>query len=333
MTIPAQITEKQNALSANESNQYRNLLFNLSLLSTESKENIIVKRKSSQENLKIRPTIHIAQITPFGDLKTTSANRMMAYLASKNSVHRCHKVSNATAPAIAGSIDEKGRITYPLNANFKNGTIFIDEFKTGNNEKSDVIGCMLDVLETEESSRNTSRLPKNPEKSKIGDEVEYEVAGGRIWFKGLRSNWVFFTAKNLKMNREPSMAMLVSRTVPILFNPTWDELDAIDDNPDLLFKGLNLQLPKFETIDNSTYQEIRSYVRKYLTENLVPQSYYFRTICDLIRCYVMNGYQHNWELYKYVLAGKKMFALTNSDIIDILELNSLSELKMPAGFD
>ncbi len=326
-----QATEKQTTLTAQECNQCRNLLFNLSLLSTQSKESIIVKRKSSEEDLRIRPTIHIAQITPFGDLKTTMANRMMAYLASIKPEHKCHKVSNATAPAIAGSIDEKGRITYPLNAKFRNGTIFIDEFKTGNNEKSDVIGCMLDVLETEESSRVTSRLPKKAEKSKIGAEVEYEVAEGRIWFKGLRSNWIFFTAKNLKMNREPSMAMLVSRTVPLLFNPTWDELDAIDDNPDLLFKGLNLQLPKLETIDNCTYQGIRSYVRKYLTENVVPQSYYFRTICDLIRCYVMNGFQHNWNLYNYVLAGKKMFALTNSDIIDILEFNSLSDFKIPDG--
>jgi hypothetical protein len=330
LAITTQIFEKT-AISVYESNYYRNLLFNLSLLSTESKENIVVQRKNSEEVLKIRPTIHIAQITPFGDLKTTSANRMMEYLASTKSDPKCHKVSNATAPAVAGSIDEKGRITYPLNANFKNGTIFIDEFKTGNNEKSDVIGCMLDVLENEECSRVTARLPKKSEKSRAGAEVEYEVAGGRIWFKGLRSNWIFFTAKNLKMNREPSMAMLVSRTIPILFNPTWDELDAIDDNPDLLFKGLNLRLPKFETIDNNTYQEIRRYVRKYLTENLVPQSYYFRTVCDLIRCYVMNGFQHNWDLYQYVLAGKKMFALTNSDIIDILELNSLSEFKMPNG--
>jgi hypothetical protein len=315
-------------LSFEDSYAYRNLLFNLSLLSAEAKEFITVKRKNSEELLKIRPTIHISQITPFGDLKTTSANRMMQYLASKPS-HKCHKVSNATAPAIAGSIDEKGRITYPLNANFKNGTIFIDEFKTGNNEKSDVIGCMLDVLETEESSRATSRLPKNSEKSKPGCEIEYEVAGGRIWFKNLRSNWIFLTAKNLKMNREPSMAMLVSRTVPILFNPKWEELDAIDDNPDLLFKGLNLSLPKLETISNDTYQEIRSYVRKYLTDNSVPQNYYFRTINDLIRCYVMNNYQHNWDLYKYILVGKKLFALTNSEVMEILQLNTLPEVQTP----
>lgn len=314
--------------SVADSIDYRNLLFNLSLLSAEAKEFITVKRKNSEELLKIRPTIHISQITPFGEVKTTLANRMMQYLASKPS-HKYHKVSNATAPAIAGSIDERGRITYPLNGNFKNGTIIIDEFKTGNNEKSDVIGCMLDVLETEETSRVTSRLPKTPEKSKIGAEVEYEVAGGRIWFKNLRSNWIFLTAKNLKMNREPSMAMLVSRTVPILFNPTLDELDAIDDNPDLLFKGLNLSLPKLETISNDTYQEIRSYVRKYLTDNSVPQNYYFRTINDLIRCYVMNGYQHNWDLYKYILAGKKMFALNNSEIMEILELNTLLEVQIP----
>jgi hypothetical protein len=319
------ITPEKVIVSANESNEYRNLLFNLSLLSAEAKESIIVKRKSSEEDLIIRPTIHISQITPLGELKTTMAIRMMKYLESTSPNHKCHKVSNATAPAIAGSIDEKGKITYPLNAKFVNGTIFIDEFKTGNNEKSDVIGCMLDVLEHEETSRNTARLPKHPERSKLGEQVKFEVAGGRIWFKGLRSNWIFFTAKNLKMNRETSMAMLVSRTVPILFNPTWEELDAIDDNPDLLFKGLGLKLPKFDPIDNGTYLEIRTFVRRYLMENLVPQSYYFRTVCDLVRCYVMNGHQHNWDLYRYVLGGKKMFAMTNSDILEILELNSLLE--------
>lgn len=320
MTIQ-QITE--NSLAGNGSIDPRILLFNLALLSAESKEYITVRRKNSNELLKIRPTIHISQITPFGDLKTTTANRMIDYLTSANPEHKYYKVSNVTAAAIAGSIDEKGNITYPLNTHFINGTIFIDEFKTGNNEKSDAIGCMLDVLETEESSRATARLPKNPITENLSKEVECEVAEGRISFKGLRSNWFFFTAKNLKMNREPSMAMLISRTIPIFFNPTYDTLDAIDDNPDLLFKQLNLKMPKFEPIDNDVYIELRTYTKTFLTENDIPQSYYFRTVNDLVRCYVMNNYQHDWSLYEYILKGKKMFALNNTDLLKTLDLNGL----------
>ena len=120
--------------------------------------------------------------------------------------------------------------------------------------------------------------------------------------------------------------MLLSRTVPIKFNPSWEELKAIDDNPDLLFKPLNLLLPKLEIIDNATYLEIRDYVERSLRQNSVPQNYFFRTVNDCIRAYVFSGYQHNWSLYDYILTNKTMFVSDYEKIgIDLAELEMQSE--------
>jgi hypothetical protein len=285
-----------------------------------------VKRINSQELLSIRPTLHITQITPFGELKTTTANRINRYIKDCRPSHPFYKVSSVTAPAIAGSIDEKSRVTPPLCTNFLNGTIIVDEFKTNSTEKSDAIGAALDVIENEESSRATARKPKKPLMSLEQSKIQYEIAEGRIHFWGLRCNWIFLTAKHLEMNRSLPMAMLLSRTVPVKFSPSWEELKAIDDDPDLLFRPLNLKLPKLETIDNATYIEVRDFVEKHLRRDCVPPNYFFRTVNDCVRVYVFNGYAHDWNLYEYILVNKTMFVSDYEKIgIDLAALEMQSE--------
>jgi hypothetical protein len=303
----------------------RNKLLNMSIVSAEAQDYITVNRKNSAEPLLIRPTLHITQITPFGELKTTTANRIDKYIRCFRQGHPFYKVSSVTAPAIAGSIDEQFRVTPPLCTNFLNGTVIVDEFKTNSTEKSDAIGAALDVIENEESSRATARKPKKPLESLPNQKIQYEIKNGRLRFWGLRCNWIFLTAKHLEMNRSLPMAMLLSRTVPIKFSPSWDELKAIDDNPDLLFKPLSPQLPKLETIDNRTYLEIRDYVEKNLRGSCVPQNYFFRTVNDCVRTYVFNNYEHDWTLYDYVLTNKTMF------VSDYEKIGfNLAELEMQA---
>lgn len=276
--------------------------------------------------LSIRPTVHITQITPFGELKTTTANRIAHHIKEHRADHPFYKVSSVTAPAIAGSIDEQFRVTPPLCTNFLNGTIVVDEFKTNSTEKSDAIGAALDVIENEESSRATARKPKKPLESPPGSKIQYEIKNGRLHFWGLRCNWIFLTAKHLEMNRSLPMAMLLSRTVPIKFSPSWEEMKAIDDDPSLLFRPLNLRVPKLETIDTSTYFEIRDYIEKNLRKNSVPQNYFFRTVNDCVRAYVFNGYAHDWNLYEYVLMNKTMFVSDYEKIgIDLAALEMQSE--------
>jgi hypothetical protein len=304
----------------------RNKLLNISIVSAEAQDYISVKRKNSAEPLLIRPTLHITQITPFGELKTTTANRIGKYIKDSRLNHPFYKVSSVTAPAIAGSIDEQFRVTPPLCTNFLNGTVVVDEFKTNSTEKSDAIGAALDVVENEESSRATARKPKKPLMSSPETKIQYEIKNGRLHFWGLRCNWIFLTAKHLEMNRSLPMAMLLSRTVATKFSPSWEELEAIDDDPDLLFNPLNLQLPKLESIDNSTYLEIRGHVKKFLRQNSVPQNYFFRTVNDCIRAYVFNCYQHDWSIYDYILANKTMFVSEYEKIgIDLAELEMQAE--------
>jgi hypothetical protein len=260
----------QQVLSETDSGSFvhscRNKLLNISILSAEAQDYITVKRRNSSELLSIRPTLHVTQITPFGELKTTTANRIARRIKEHRENHPFYKVSSVTAPAIAGSIDEQFRVTPPLCTNFLNGTIVVDEFKTNSTEKSDAIGAALDVIENEESSRATARKPKKSLESPPESKIQYEIKNGRLRFWGLRCNWIFLTAKHLEMNRSLPMAMLLSRTVPIKFNPSWEELKAIDDNPDLLFKPMNLKLPKLETMDNTTYLEIRDFVEKHVRQ-------------------------------------------------------------------
>ena len=304
----------------------RNKLLNVSIVSAEAQNYITVKRKNSSELLEIRPTLHITQITPFGELKTTTANRIDKYIKENRVNHPFYKVSSVTAPAIAGSIDEKFRVTPPLCTNFLNGTVIVDEFKTNSTEKSDAIGAALDVIENEESSRATARQPKKPMKSTPETKIQYEIKNGRLHFWGLRCNWIFLTAKHLEMNRSLPMAMLLSRTVPIKFSPSWEQLKAIDDNPNLLFEPLSLQLPKLETIANDSYLQIRDYVEKYLRSNSVPPNYFLRTVNDCVRAYVFNNYQHDWSLYDYILTNKTMFVSDYERTgMDLAELEMQSE--------
>ena len=304
---------------------YRNLLLNLAIVSAESQHCIRVKRRDSKELLEIRPTIHIFQITPFGQLKTTLADRIGKYCKSRNN-HPFFQVSSITAAAMAGSIDEKFKVIPPLAAKFPKGTIAVDEFKTNPMEKSDAIGAALDVVESERSSRAMARAPKTPLEgfSKLG--IEYEVANGILTFKNLRCNWIFLTAKAMEMNRSLPMAMLLSRCIPILFKPTLDDIEAIDDNPDLNFQPIPFEAANIEEpIDNASYLEIRHHVRKNLKHEGLPANYYLRTVNDCVRAYVQSGYEHDFNLYDFILRSKAMF-------VSNYEKNggNLAELEMQA---
>ncbi|MCJ7633937.1 hypothetical protein MUP77_16320, partial [Candidatus Bathyarchaeota archaeon] len=306
---------------------YRNLLLNLAIVSAESRHFITVKRRASEEPLEIRSSIHIFQITPFGQLKTTLADRIGRYCKSRGN-HPFFQVSSITAPAMAGSIDEKFRVIPPLAAKFPNGTIAVDEFKTNPMEKSDAIGAALDVVESERSSRAMARVPKTPLKGLSEKGIEYEVANGILTFKNLRCNWIFLTAKAMEMNRSLPMAMLLSRCIPILFKPSLDEIDAIDDNPNLNFEPLHLKAIDIEEpMDNASYLEIRKYVRSNMSLGGLPSNYYLRTVNDCVRVYVQSGYEHDFNLYDYVLKSKAMFVSTyekNGGDLAALEMQSES---------
>lgn len=169
-------------------------------------------------------------------------------------------------------------------------------------------------------------MPKKPQESNPNQKIQYEIKNGRLHFWGLRCNWIFLTAKHLEMNRSLPMAMLLSRTVPVKFTPTWDDIKAIDDNPDLLFKPLDLKLPKLETIDNTVYLEIRNYVEKHLRGNSIPPNYFLRTVNDCVRTYVFNRYHHDWILYDYILRNKTMFVSDYEKMgIDLAVLEMQSE--------
>jgi len=318
--------EAEVIVSGSAADDCRNKLLNISIVSAEAQDFIAIMRKYSAEPLLIRPTLHITQITPFGELKTTTANRIAKYIIEARREHPFYKVSSITAAAIAGSIDEKFRVTPPICSGFVNGTLVVDEFKTNSTEKSDAIGAALDVIENEESSRAMARKPQKPMKSDSASKIKYNIENGRLQFSGLRCNWIFLTAKHLEMNRSLPMAMLLSRTVPIKFNPSWDELKAIDDNPDLLFEPLNLQLPEFEPIENSTYLEIRDYVEQHFLKEAIPKNYFFRAVNDCVRAYVFNNYQHDWGLYNYILTNKTMFVSEIEKLgTDLAELEMLTE--------
>jgi hypothetical protein len=285
---------------------YRNLLLNISIASARATEPIIVARRASSEQLKIRPTMHIFQITEFGETKSTLSDRIGEYCRATS--HRFFGVSSLTAAAIAGSIDEKGHLMPPVSADFVGGTIVVDEFKTNAVEKSNAIGAALDVVESERSSRAISRRPTQKSMESLAKlRIRCEVGHSRIQFWGLRSNWIFLTAKHLQKNRELQTAMLISRTVPLYFSPSLNEINDIDDNPDLLFQSMYLEAPPMLTIPNKTYIEIRDHVQEFFEAFHIPTNYYLRTINDCVRTYVFGGYEHNWDVYDFILKQKAIF--------------------------
>jgi hypothetical protein len=320
-------------------NKKRIELYNLAIVSSEVSGNIQVKRKESTEILNIRPTIHIAQVTPFGELKTTTAQRIKAICESRiesttgNAFHPYLKEASVTAPVIAGSITEKGKVIPPLNVKALNGTMVIDEFKTNPNEKSEAIGAALDVLETEESHRGCARVPRKPWLNNSGS-VKYEVEDGRLRFEGLRSNWFFLSARYLQHNVALSMRMLLSRTIPVYFRPTHEDLKAIDDNPDLLLRNLKLPKPVLadECIYNATYLKIRDFVDSKFAALKIPDGYYLRTINDCVRAYTFNGGLLDYEMFDFIVRCKADFISDQEKAgIDVAELEAVKENTFEKG--
>ncbi|HML02959.1 MAG TPA: hypothetical protein VK487_06260 [Candidatus Bathyarchaeia archaeon] len=307
---------------ASEVNDERNKLFNISILSAENRNFIEAERKISKELLIIRPTLHIYQMTEFGETKTALANRIENYCKKIN--HPCRVLTGITAASVCGSIDDHSNPIPPASLKYRYGTMIIDEFQTNSIQKTETIGSMLDVIENERSSRNMARVPKGKTHSVLGKDCE--VRDGELNFRNLRSNWIFLTAKNLKKSHGLQMAMLMSRCVPISKNFTFDELDAIDDDPDLLFKPLNLKVPEHHVIKNVEYLKIRTYVKKGLQSLDVSENYYFRTICDCLRAYVYSGYQHDTDLYAFIIGCKAEFAVKIEELeVSISELEKQTE--------
>ena len=284
----------------------RNLLYNISLVSSECTGSITVKRRKSEEDLLLRPTLHITQITPFGKVKSELARRLEIYCEARR--HPFLYMCNATAAAIAGSVDEDHKVVVPLNYHAINGTVVIDEFKTVRHETNDAVGACLSILENERSQRAMARLPNVNRRSRKGSPVEFEVADGKVIFKGLRSNWIFLTSRDLNKARSTWVDMLVSRTVPVYYDPTLEELKAIDDDPSLLFQPLDLNVPQLNPIDNATYLRIRDHVERQFAEQNIPDNYYLRTIGDCVRAYVFQGYKFDEDLFNYIIGQKKLFA-------------------------
>lgn len=286
----------------------RNKLINIIVLSSEVPQYIKVIRKKSDEPLLIRSTLNGTQQTPFGECKTALANRVRNCCKSLGD-HPFHLVPNITASAISGTITEKGDVKPPLCVKYYGGNVFVDEWNPNPLQKDDAIGAALNVIENQETCRDIGRVPKT-RISNIGkgEGVKYQVDSTTFHFWELKTSWFFMTAKNMHLNRSLKMAMLLSRTVPFIFEPDWDELDAIDDDPNLLFKPLSMQFPKLEEpIENATYLEIRSYTKEKMKHLNIPKNYYLRTINDLVRCFVFSGFEHDYKLYDYILENKANF--------------------------
>jgi hypothetical protein len=280
-------------------------------VSAEAKFPIQIERRDSNELLKLRPTMHILNQVNFGNCKSTFSERVEEYCKqrSKELCHPCHVVENITAAAMGGSIDKEGHVIYPANYHFVNGTMIVDEFRTNYQEKSEAIGSALALLEQERVSRQMARLPSKAQSS-LKSPVRYKVGDGMIQFEGLRSNWIFLTAKHLKMNRSLTMEMLMSRCVPLELNFTYDDLESFDDNPDLLFKPIpTIKVPDLsQPIPNDKYLEIREFVRQGLETRGVPVSYFFRTVNDCVRAYTFTDFTFDEGLFNYIVACKSAFA-------------------------
>lgn len=282
--------------------ELRNRLLNLAIVSAETEGMIEIERAHSAELLVIRPTIHITIQMPYGQGKTTLGKRIENFIHDTRSVkHPCRQLSSATWASIVGSIDESGKVTPPLSYYCKCGTIVIDEFQTAKDQQQSSVEATLTILEDEFTSRQQARLANNKQKFE-----DASFLGGKIEFRNLRSNWIFLTARNLQLNRELSMRMLIDRTVPILMSLDRDDLRKMDDEPNLMFEGLWYEPVSGVKIKSADYLKIREFVDTYMDKYEYTGNY-FRAIGDCMRVYAIER-EFDDEMFEFILRNKLRFA-------------------------
>lgn len=298
----------------------RNQLLNVAIESAKvpAGQYILIERKKSPELLALRPTLHISQIGIYGVAKSETNNRIEKYCLENKIPF--YDTSGATYPSLVGSITDKGYIIPPLNLDYVGGVVSIDELKTGHNpnERSETLGSFLSLLSHERTTRNLARKPKESSRKALEEKckklsVKVEVISGKISFRNMRNAWIFSTAKKLQKSRGREMFMLISRTMPIWWFPTIEEQKSFDDNPELLFKGLNLEAPDLtKPILNEEYLKIRDFVEgnfkvQMLTDDKKYLDHLFlRTTNNLVRAYVFLG-DHNKNLYNYMINNTTAF--------------------------
>jgi len=296
-----------------------NKLLNMSLVSSRM-DDIMIERKKGK-NLGLRPTLHVMQVSNFGSLKTTLAKRIELY---------CNKMkwpvrylNDYTYASLAGSVEKKGEVMPPACVEVIGGTLIVDEFAISPTEKMQVLKSINSIVEDEKSYRGISRaISKKSQKEmkeRYGDHFRVKGSGFE-WFN-LRTNWIFLTASDPLMSQNKELHMLASRCVPVFFNPSLDDLNTIDDDPSLYFTPMKLPSTKQRTIQSVEYLPIRAKVYEWFTKEKLDSHYYFRTIDDLMRIYVINGHRRDEELENFILERKIKFAKRTKALETAIDLH------------
>lgn len=275
--------------------QLRNLLLNVSCYSSRLK-GIRIKRKNGTY-LELVPSLHLYLYSKFGLQKSTIFDRIEK--GFKDNKHPVISVSELTAASVVGTIDRStGEIIFPAAYYARNGILLVDEFNLNPNQSSSIVKSFLTLLSHEKVERRISLKEKEPIMT-----PDIYCNNGWLRFKNLRCAVIFATMKNVKKNREAFFSGLLSRCVPISINSDVEDLIKFDDNPDLLFHKLDLEIPKGRVnFSFKEYEKIREYVKTY---DILPELF-LRTLNDCVRACAVLG-KHDEELSDYIITSRNWY--------------------------
>lgn len=164
---------------------------------------------------------------------------------------------------------------------------------------------MLQLFEDQHYSRKIASY--STELNEIEDDLFFKVKDGNIELK-TRFVAIIATMKNINKAREYTFRALLSRTVPIRYEMSKEEIDQILDGK-ILFKKEEYNVKPEVTIKTEDYNHIRKILDDEIhnSKSKSIEQILARTVGDCVRIFAVLG-KHDDELYRDVLKLKHTFS-------------------------
>jgi hypothetical protein len=242
----------------------------------------IKKIRIHQPSGKVREITGNISLGIFGRYSTFKSSVLDEVVKHGNAVLE-HSV---TAAGLVGSIDTKRNLSVvPLVWQAKNKVLVIDEFQSNKEEKKYVIDALLSILEDHKYEKSFAVTTKNSINYEDGEQY-CRISDGKISIK-VNLSMIIVSMKPIEYYlRWPSYRAFMSRLIPIVYEPTEEEIDKlVNGYLDLTIK----EYPVEEVVDISVkdYQEIQDFLALNGYKKL--QSYP-RLLTCLVRVRAVKGY-------------------------------------------
>lgn len=254
--------------------------------------------KEPLRDFRLRPQLHLLISSPFGGFKSTLLSEILSAYPGKIFTH-------LTFPALIGSIDRSTKQIIPAAAwECRNKLMLLDEYTS--TRAGLVSEALLQLLENQYYSRKIATY--SADLIEEDEDLYFKVKSGNIEVK-TRFSAIFATMKNIEKARECTFRALLSRTIPIRYEMSLDEINQVLDGK-LIFKPEKYNVSSETIIEAEDYLYIRNVINQEIKKQKLNkvERILARVIGDCCRVFAVLG-RHEDSLYKDILTLKYTYTL------------------------